>query len=99
MCGCGGVEDGHGKNVRESQKPVHYDYKNLLEEYSTMRKFSWMLLVLLVLVGCGEKDSGLDDLTAEVESLKNQIVVLKQDLKNQITGLKFSDEDGVVVLI
>ena len=53
MCGCGGVEDGHGEKVRESQKQVHYDYKNLLG--GMMRKFSWILLVLLVLVGCGDE--------------------------------------------
>lgn len=29
----GGVQDRHGKNVRESLKPVHYDYKNLLGGY------------------------------------------------------------------
>ena len=33
MCGVGVVRDGHGENVRESLKPVHYDYKNRLEEY------------------------------------------------------------------
>lgn len=44
--GVGGVQDGHGENVRESQKQVHYGYKNLLG--GMMRKFSWMLLVLLV---------------------------------------------------
>ena len=34
MCVRGGVvQDGHGKMVRESLKQVHYDYKNLLEEY------------------------------------------------------------------
>ena len=32
MCG-GGVQDGHGEKVRESLKQVHYNYKNLLEEY------------------------------------------------------------------
>ena len=41
MCG----PNGHGEKIRESQAQVHYDYKNLLE--SMMRKFSWMLLVLL----------------------------------------------------
>ena len=40
-----GVQDGHGENVRESLKQVHYDYKNYWR--SMMRKFSWMLLVLL----------------------------------------------------
>ncbi len=31
--GAGDVQDGHGEKVRESQKQVHYDYKNRLEEY------------------------------------------------------------------
>ena len=44
MCVWGGVQDGRGEKVRESQKQVHYDYKNLLG--GMMRKFSWMLLVL-----------------------------------------------------
>ena len=29
----GVVRDGHGEKVQESQKQVHYDYKNRLEEY------------------------------------------------------------------
>ena len=41
----GGIQDGHGEKVQESLKQVHYDYKNLLG--GMMRKFSWMLLVLL----------------------------------------------------
>ena len=28
--GVGVVRDGHGENVRESLKQVHYNYKNLL---------------------------------------------------------------------
>jgi len=50
--GVGGVRDGHGEKVFESLRLAHYDYKNLLG--GMMRKFSWMLLVLLVL-GCGEE--------------------------------------------
>ena len=53
---------------QESQKPVHYDYKNLLG--SMMRKFSWILLVLLafsvyaddekaVVVGSAEELKGI----------------------------------------
>jgi len=49
----GVVRDGHGEKVRESLKQVRYDYKNLLG--GMMREFSWMLLVLLVFVGCGEE--------------------------------------------
>ena len=66
-----------------------------------------LLMMMVVWVGCGEDDSVLDDLTADVESLNNQIVVLKQDLNNQIMvlkqdlnnqimGLKLGDEDEVV---
>ena len=46
LMGVGGVRDGHGEKVQESQKQVYYDYKNRLG--GMMRKFSWMLLVLLV---------------------------------------------------
>ena len=33
MMGVGVVRDGHGEKVQESLKQVHYDCKNLLEEY------------------------------------------------------------------
>ena len=45
----GGVQDGKAKNVRESLRQVHYDYKNLLG--GMMRKISWILLLLLAFLG------------------------------------------------
>ena len=53
MSNKGHVQGEKAKKSQEFPKPVHYDYKNLLG--GMMRKFSWMLLVLLVLVGCGDK--------------------------------------------
>ena len=58
MADMGGVvRDGHGKKVFESQKSVHYNYKNRLE--GMMRKFSWMLLVLLAFSVYAEDEKGI----------------------------------------
>ena len=80
MC-VGGVRDGHGENVRESQKQVHYDYKNLLG--GMMRKFSWMLSALLVLAGHGA------EITTEGEEAK-AVVETEPLLPDEITW----DRDG-----
>ena len=42
----GEPKNGHGEQVQESQKQVHYDYKNYWR--SMMRKFSLMLLAFSV---------------------------------------------------
>ena len=73
MCGVGGVQDEHGKMVRESQRQVHYDYKNLLG--GMMRKFNWMLLVLLVFSVYAE-DGTLVAVGSAKEFVKLQIQVV-----------------------
>ena len=50
-----------------------------------MRKFSWMLLALLVLVvwtGCSQDNSVLNDLTAQISVLKNEVHLLKANLNS-----------------
>jgi len=50
-----------------------------------MRKFSWMLLALLVLVvwmGCSQDNSVLNDLTAQISVLKNEVRLLKANLNS-----------------
>ena len=65
--GWGVVRDGHGENVRESLKQVHYDYKNRLG--GMMRKFSWMLLVLLAFwAGCQDQTKVQEPSTVEQKS-------------------------------
>ena len=63
----GAVQDGHGENVRESLKRVHYDYENRLE--GMMRKFSLMLLVLLAFwAGCQNQPKVQEPSTVEQKS-------------------------------
>ena len=50
-----------------------------------MRKFSWMLLALLVLVvwmGCSQDNSVLNDLTAQISVLQNEVHLLKANLNS-----------------
>ena len=65
MSNKGHVQGEKAKKSQESQKQVHYDYKNLLG--SMMRKFSWMLLALLVLAGCGEEITQVEEKPKMVE--------------------------------
>ena len=70
----GGIQDGHGEKVRGSQKPVRYDYKNLL--VGMMRKFSWIFLSFLLFMACDNsnltKEQGeINQLSQEFERVKN----------------------------
>ena len=50
-----------------------------------MREFSWMLLALLVLVvwmGCSQDNSVLNDLTAQISVLQNEVHLLKANLNS-----------------
>ena len=50
-----------------------------------MRKFSWMLLALLALVvwmGCSQDNSVLNDLTAQISVLQNEVHLLKANLNS-----------------
>ena len=64
--GRGGVQDGHGEKVRESQKPVHYDYKTYWR--SMMREFSWMLLLVFPRPDCGITVHEGKDISARASS-------------------------------
>ena len=84
----GGIQDGHGEKVRESQKPVRYDYKNLL--VGMMRKFSWIFLSFLLFMACDNsnltKEQGeINQLSQELERVKNQLeeVISQIDKTNQ----------------
>ena len=63
----GVVQDGCGENVLESQRQVHYDYKNRLE--GMMQKFSWMLLLVLAFwAGCQDQPKVQEPSTVEQKS-------------------------------
>ena len=66
MCGVGGVQDGEVEMSQESQRIAHYNYKNLLG--GMMRKFSWMLLVLLAFSVYA--DDGKEVVVGSAEELK-----------------------------
>jgi len=77
MC-VGEVRGGHGENVRESLKQVHRDYKNLLA--GMMRKFSWMLLVLLVFSVYAEDEKEVVVGSAkELKEIKTKKIIWKKD--------------------
>ena len=73
-----GIQDGHGENVRESLKQVHYDYKNRLG--SMMRKFSWMLLVLLAFsVYAEDEDLLVVGSAKELKGITAKKIIWKKD--------------------
>jgi len=80
----GGAQDGHGEKVRESQRLVHYGYKNWLEDMT--RKFSCMLLPLLILTGCD------DEIIKEEKSrrlfLKLNLLKLNHHYLTRLPGIK-----------
>ena len=86
--GGGGVQDGHGEKVRESLRPVHYDYKNRLG--GMMRKFCWVLLSFLLFIACDnsnltKEQEEINHLSQELEGMKAQLeeVTSQVDKTNQ----------------
>ena len=66
------------KKVFESLKQIHHDYKNRLEDI--MRKFSWMLFVLVVVfVGCGEEIA--DDEDKSIKDLVEDEALVEDEKK------------------
>ena len=89
MCVGGRVRDGHSEKVRESQKQVHYAYKNRLG--GMMRKFGWILLVALVfsvyaedekvaVVGSADEFKGIESVVVKAGKLiRPKQIIWKKD--------------------
>jgi formylglycine-generating enzyme required for sulfatase activity len=78
VVGMGGVQDCKAKKSQESQKQVHYDYKNRLEDM--MRKFSWTLLVLVAFSIYAEDEKLLVvGSTKELKGVTAKKIIWKKD--------------------